>query len=124
MLESAVQQTIRLAAGHNGSILWRNNNGACQTADGRQIRYGLGNDSPQMNRRFKSSDLIGITRRIITPEMVGHTVGLFTSVEVKRGGWKYHGGDREAAQSAWLSIINNWGGIGVFATCPEDIWCG
>jgi len=32
-----------------------------------------------------SGDIIGWTRREITPEMVGQTVAVFTSVEIKRG---------------------------------------
>lgn len=120
--EAAVQQRIRLEAPRHSCILWRNNNGACETADGRQIRYGLANDSTRMNSRFKSSDLVGITYRVIRPEDVGLTVGVFTSVEVKREGWQYTGTDREQAQNAWLHLIKQYGGIAGFATGPGDIW--
>jgi len=120
--EQVIQQSIRLAAPRQGVILWRNNNGACQTADGRQIRYGLANDSSQINREFKSSDLIGITRRVITPNMVGQVVGIFTSIEVKREGWRYTGTEREEAQQRWIDLVTACNGIGQFSTGPADIW--
>jgi len=122
--EQAIQQAIRLAAPRYATILYRNNVGACQTADGRQIRYGLANDSAQINREFKSSDLIGITRRVITSDMVGQIIGIFTSIEVKREGWSYHGTEREQAQQRWIELIQSNGGIAQFATGPASIWPG
>lgn len=121
-LEALAQQDIRLAAQANGAVLWRNNVGACQEASGRYVRFGLANDSAQMNKVIKSSDLIGIQAVTITPDMVGQTVGVFISVEVKRGGWSYKGTAREVAQDHWLQVIKNNGGIGTFATCPADVW--
>jgi len=122
--EQAVQQAIRLAAPRNNAILWRNNNGACQTVDGRQIRYGLANDSHQINAAIKSSDLIGITRTIITPDMIGRTLGVFTSIEVKRGGWQYSGSPRESAQNKWLQMVQSHGGVAGFAASAGDVWPG
>lgn len=122
--EQLIQQAIRLAAPRNNSILWRNNNGACQTADGRQIRYGLANDSHQINDEIKSSDLIGITRTLITPEHVGLTVAVFTSIEVKREGWKYTGTAREVAQNKWCLMVQAHGGVAGFAQAVGDVWPG
>ena len=109
--EAAVQQAIRIDASQRGARLWRNNVEACATDDGRQIRYGLANDSPRINRVIKSSDLIGITPV--------NGVGVFTSIEVKRPGWRYTGTPRERAQRAWLELITAFGGIARFATGPE-----
>lgn len=120
--EQSVQQAIRLAAPRNNSILWRNNNGACETKEGRQIRYGLANDSMQLNADIKSSDLIGITRTLITPAHVGQVLGVFTSIEVKRGGWHYTGTEREVAQNKWLHMIQSHGGVAGFAADVSDIW--
>ena len=89
---------------------------------GGDVRFGLGNDSAQRNRIFKSSDLIGITRRVITQADVGKTIGIFTSIEVKRPGWKYTGTPTEVAQKAWLDAVETWGGLATFATGPEDVW--
>lgn len=116
--EAATQQRIRLAAPKHGVHLWRNNTGAATDQTGRVVRYGLANDSTSMSKRIKSSDLIGIT----PCEMGGHIVGVFTSIEVKRPGWKYQGTEREAAQLKWIEMVVASGGIARFATSPEDIW--
>ena len=100
--EAQAQQAIRLAAPAHGVTLWRNNSGATQDETGRQIRFGLGNDSAKVNREKKSSDLIGIETVVITPDMVGQTVGIFVSYEVKRPGWVYTGTEREQAQKSLI----------------------
>lgn len=120
--EARSQQEIRVEASRRGVRLFRNNNGACETDDGRNIRYGLANDSMQMNRKIKSSDLIGITPIVVEQRHVGQHLGVFTSVEVKRPGWSYKGTDREMAQLAWLTAVGKLGGIARFATCPSDVW--
>lgn len=120
--EASAQQRIRIEAPHHGVRLWRNNVGACIDERGNHIRYGLANESAAMNKKIKSSDLIGITPVIVTPEMVGRTLGVFTAIECKRPGWQYKGGGREAAQLSYMQIIIALGGIAQFATGPEDIW--
>lgn len=119
--EAKVQQAIRLKASRKGMRLWRNNNGACVDQGGRSIRYGLANDSKKVNAHIKSSDLIGITPYTIIRADVGRTLGIFTSIEVKRGGWSYKGTPREVSQLAWLELVAAMGGIGKFANKPEDI---
>lgn len=120
--EEEVKQSIRLEAPRHGDHLFRNNVGACRDRTGRQIRYGLANDSKQLNEKIKSSDLIGIRPVLITPEMIGRTFGLFMSVETKREGWVWTGSDHEVAQKAWIDLIISLGGFGCFATSPEDVW--
>lgn len=122
MKESLIQQAIRIEASRRGCLLLRNNSGACQDSTGRQIRYGLGNDSAQINKAIKSSDLIGIYPVLITPDMVGQTLGVFLAVECKRPGWYYTGTEREAAQLKFHEIVKKHGGYGLFATGPQDIW--
>lgn len=114
--EAAVQQLIRLEASRLGMRLFRNNVGACKDDTGRVIRYGLCNDSAQMNKAVKSSDLIGIRPVIITPDMMGHTIGQFVAREVKRPGWSYRGTDREVAQQAFGQLILKLGGDFKFCT--------
>jgi len=119
--EAAIQREIRLESARRGWRLWRNNNGACRDENGRLIRYGLANDSAKMNNVIKSSDLIGITPVTITPDMVGQTVGVFTSIEVKREGWCYTGKGREAAQKKWIDLVVSLGGHGGFVSCAGDL---
>ena len=114
--EAAVQQLVRLEASRLGMRLFRNNVGACKDDTGRVIRYGLCNDSAQMNKAVKSSDLIGIRPVIITPDMIGHTISQFVAREVKRPGWSYRGTDREVAQQAFGQLVLKLGGDFKFCT--------
>lgn len=119
MSEAAIQQRIRIDSSQHGCRLWRNNNGATLDENGRMIRFGLANDSAKVNKEIKSSDLIGITPRIITAYDVGVTVGIFTSIEVKRPGWGYTAQPREIAQLKWVTLVRSMGGIGKFTTTAE-----
>jgi len=110
--EARAQQEVRLEASQAGARMWRNNVGAYKTDDGGLVRYGLCNESQVMNQHFKSADLIGITPR----EIGGRVVGVFTSIEVKRPGWKYTGAGREAAQMQWAIMVQSLGGLASFST--------
>lgn len=122
MRESASQQQIMLAMARMGALPYRNNVGACTDESGRVIRYGLANSSAQMNAAIKSSDIIGITPVTITPEMVGRTVGVFTAIECKRPGWHLTPGDKRGqAQQKFIDIVVSAGGMGGFATGPDDV---
>jgi hypothetical protein len=116
MSETAVQSRVRLDASKQGIILWRNNVGVLEDVTGRPVRYGLCNDTPELNKRIKSGDLIGIRPVTITPAMIGCTIGQFTSREVKEGGWKYTGTERETAQLKWIERVISLGGDASFAT--------
>lgn len=121
MKESAVQNHIRRDAAYFGDLLYRNNVGVAFDETGRAIRYGLCNESAELNKRIKSSDLIGPIRTLVTPQMVGCIVGIFGSIEVKETGWIFQPSDaRAVAQKAFHDIILQQGGMAGFATCPED----
>ncbi len=118
--ESQVDEEIKLeAAVQFRSHLWRNNVGAMFDAVGRMVRYGLANESAAMNEKIKSGDRIGVTPVVITPEMVGKTIGVITSIEVKKENWTYKGTEREKAQLAWIELIQNCGGIAGFASSKQ-----
>jgi hypothetical protein len=88
--EQDIQNKVRIDAAKRGILLWRNNVGAARTETGRIIRYGLANDSSRVNREIKSSDLIGITPKMITSDDIGAMVGVFTAIEIKRPGWTFN----------------------------------
>ena len=113
--ESAIQTNIRLEASRKGIRLWRNNVGVMHDAEaGIYVRYGLANESKQMNEVIKSGDLIGIRPITITQEHIGRVIGQFVSREVKHGKWRYTGTLREIAQMNWINIVNTLGGDAQF----------
>lgn len=119
-LEDEVQQLVQIEAAKTGIILMRNNSGALKDITGRLVRYGLGNTSDKINENWKSSDLIAITPIVITPEMVGKTIGVFTAVEMKREGWKYSSEKREVAQLNFIEWVNKKGGIAFFCNGVDN----
>ena len=100
----------------------RNNSGAMKDATGRVVRYGLGNISP--NQKSRSIDLIGITTIVITPEMVGKTVGVFTAFEIKvedlnKSGKKLS--EREQYQKNFIDWVKSRGGIAEFLNSVDGL---
>lgn len=121
MNETATQSHIRYAFASIGPI-WRNNIGAAEDKTGRLIRYGLGNDSKQLNDEIKSSDLIGIVPVPAFAFGRWTTLGVFTAIECKRTGWHQTPGDaRAAAQARFHDIVRSVGGFAGFAQSPADI---
>ncbi len=119
--EAAGQQEIRLAGSTMGGCLWRNNVGAFTADDGTPVRYGLANDSPRVNKRVKSSDLIGFLPFKIAPQHIGQTLAVFIAVECKRGDWVWHNTDREQAQRRYHQIVQLGGGCAGFARTRADL---
>lgn len=113
--EAAIQTRVRLEAAKKNIILWRNNVGAIHTKDGLFFRYGLANDSKQLNKRIKSSDLIGIRAIVIQHAHLGCTIGQFVARECKNGNWKYAATEEEQAQLKYLELVNSLGGDACFA---------
>ena len=114
--EAAVQVDVRLEATRKGCRLWRNNVGAGELADGSFLRWGLANDSKEMNKNVKSGDLIGIRPHRVTQGDVGKTLGVFLSREIKPAGWQFSGTPREVAQRRWIELVLALGGDACFAT--------
>lgn len=108
---------------HHGCQLMRNNSGALLDATGRPVRYGLGNISKAHNDKIKSSDLIGFTKVVITPDMVGKTIAVFTAVEVKESTWNYQKklDARELAQLNFIVWIRKNGGLAGFANAVDKL---
>jgi len=127
MKESSVQQRVRLAIAYAGGDAWRNNVGVLLDINGRPVRYGLANESKEMNEKFKSSDIIGVMPVKITQDMVGKTIGQFIAPECKEEGWTFPQPTnvREyahcVAQANFHDIVRRAGGKADFVTSEEDI---
>lgn len=114
--EAAIQTRVRLEATRVGGRLWRNNVGATFTDTGSFIRFGICNDTVEMNRKLKSADLVGIKPVLITEAHIGHTIGQFWARETKRQGWQFSGDEHETAQLNWLNLVLGLGGDAQFTT--------
>ncbi len=119
--ETRAQSLVRLAAPQHGMRLFRNNVGVRPDDRGVPIRFGLANDSAQLNKRLKSADLIGWRALPIGPHHVGTTVAQFVSLECKPAGWTYRGDEHEEAQARWAGLVVADGGYARFVTGPHDM---
>ena len=110
MIELDVQHLIQIEAAKIGMILLRNNSGCLRDVTGREVRFGLGNDSKRVNEVRKSSDLIGWRH------------GRFCAVECKAPGWRYRAKGREVAQLNFINAVLRDGGFACFATSWQDVY--
>lgn len=108
--EANNQKLTTMDAARYGARLWRNNVGACVDENGNFLRYGLCNETKEINEACKSSDLIGIKPVTVTSEHVGHVIGQFVAREMKPSDWQYSATKREKAQLAFINLINALGG--------------
>jgi hypothetical protein len=106
------------AAWREHNFTWRNNRGAGlfkRQVDGKiitsYITFGIP-DPPRGKKpdNLKGGDRVGWTDVIITPEMVGKTIAVFTSLEIKGPGDVL-----DAGQKKWHNLVLEHGGI-------SEIW--
>ena len=112
MKEASLLHRVSLALSDHGVTLWRNSVGAIKTDDGRWIRYGVCNPG--------GSDLIGLTKIQVTPDMVGKTVAIFTAIEAKTGRTV-----TTPEQAQFISAVYHAGGIAVIARETDadgEVW--
>jgi hypothetical protein len=96
----------QVAATKKEARLFRNNVGVLRDAQGQYVAYGLCKGS---------SDLIGWKSIIISSEMVGKRVAVFTACEVK-----LENGKLTKEQANFLSVVHREGGIAICARSQED----
>ena len=106
--ETDLQQRIRLALGTQPELrIFRNQVGSLpDPRSGRLVQFGLARGS---------ADLIGWRTMVITPEMVGQRVAVFTSLEIKTPT-----GRIRPEQKAWLACVQSAGGIAGVARSVAD----
>ena len=119
---------VRESASLLKSRVFRNNSGGCEDETGRMIRFGLGNDGTKASYGLKFGDYIGITPLVITADMIGQTVGVFTNLEIKPDGHMQKTlsaaskqGTREYYQWKTCEMVNNLGGLAGFVTNKKDV---
>lgn len=106
--ETDLQQRIRLALGTRPDTrLFRNQVGSLpDPRTGRLVTFGLARGS---------ADLIGWRTVVVTPDMVGQRLAVFTSIEVKTPT-----GRLTPQQHNWLRAVQGAGGIAGVARSVSD----
>ena len=95
-----------------GVFLMKNVRGRFKTLDGKRVvSAGL-----SMNG---SSDTVGIRPVLITPDMVGKTIGQFFVIEAKAPG-AYTNPEHLAEQEKFIQLVRRYGGDGGFAYSVEE----
>jgi hypothetical protein len=123
MAEGEITESILVEASNQGARLFRQNTGmgwagklvskrggSVRLSGARPLRAGL---------TTGSSDIIGVMPVVITQEMVGKTIGVFTAVEVKYGRTP-----TTEEQEVFLRVVRNLGGIAFVAKSLGDYLAG
>lgn len=110
MKETPLLAAIRIELGKRPAVrVFRNNNGVLQDRHGNYVTYGLGPGT---------SDLIGWTIVMVTPQMIGRRLAVFTALEVKRP----KGGRRTLEQKSFISTVLKHGGLAGFARSIDEAY--
>lgn len=107
MSEASLYKPLIALASELGARLLRNNTGKLPDRNGRWVKFGLG---------VGSSDLIGFKPVTVTADMVGRKVAIFTAVECKT-----RTGRVTAEQSAFIAMVQRFGGIAGIARTEQDL---
>lgn len=119
-LSAFVREAVRVT-------LWRVNTGTAWVGAGKPVRnkdgsvtlaaarpitlgFGLVNGKPVVG----TSDLCGLTSVVVTPQMVGTTIAVFTAIETKESG----GGRTSDDQLHFIDFVREAGGIAGVAHTP------
>lgn len=129
MSEIDIMRAAQVAASVEGSRLWRNNVGVAYqgmpfktTEKSREVFIHPGDILLRKARMIRfglcegSSDLIGITPKLITQDMVGKTIAVFTAAEAKKPGGKL-----TPEQELYLMAVTDNGGLAMQFTDPKTV---
>lgn len=110
-LESEPQRDIIKFLCHHPSvaIVERINSGAIQS-DKYFVRFHILYSRDHKGRKMRKSDVCGML-----------TDGRYYAVEVKRPGWTKPKDQREQEQMNYVEYVRHCGGIGLIATCVDDV---
>ena len=106
--ETNIANKILDAVSPHGARLFKNVRGTFLTLDGtRKVAAGLRADG--------ASDLIGMIRVKVTPEMVGTTIAVFAAIECKTAT-----GQVKPHQEKFVNFVRKMGGFAGIARNVED----
>lgn len=105
--ETEIRKRIQVLLSENGCTMWRNNTGSLLNSKGIPVKFGL---------CVGSSDLIGLSPVLITKDMVGKTLAVFTAIEIKTE----HGKAATNKQKIFIQHVIDSGGIAGIATSDNE----
>lgn len=115
-LEASVIADISKLLAHHPQVLF-----ACRSNSG--AAYMTGRDGKEMPVTFNRIIKSPVQMRM--PDFWGLYHGKFGvlpfSIECKRRSWTKPTDQREHEQAAFLQMVRDAGGVGLFATCVEDV---
>lgn len=100
-------------------VTFRNNVGMAYDKRGVPICYGVAGKPDPKKPSLGGSDYLGWTEVIVTPEMVGSRVAIFTAHELKSD--ERNRTKSLSAQENFIAQVNAAGGYAGFVLRPEDI---
>lgn len=118
MKEQSIQNEILIAMGQAGAYGLRVNSGQfwggeVLSHDGKMLL--LKNPTKILGAPAGTSDIIGCKSVLITPQMIGKTIGQFICLEVKKPGEK-----AKKHQENFLAVMKSRGAITGVARSPEQ----
>ena len=108
--EKNIQNEIRLHMSKRGILNLRYQVGTFYAMDGSLVKIG----------EVGVSDLIACTPIVITPEMVGKRIGVFTAIETKKLNDKT-AKDRKESQGKFIDRVKALGGFATIARNTTDV---
>jgi len=104
---------------HRDTTMFRNNCGMHYNETGAPVCYGVAGKPHAKAETLGGSDSIGWTSVVVTPDMVGKRVAIFTAHELKSDERKKS--KSLAAQENFIRRVIMHGGYAGFVIRPEDI---
>jgi hypothetical protein len=108
--EKNIQNEIRLHLSKRGAMSLRYQVGTFYAMDGSMVKIG----------EVGVSDLIACVPVVITPEMVGKRIGVFTAIETKKINDKT-AKERKESQGKFIARVQALGGIATIARSTQDV---
>jgi hypothetical protein len=119
MTEADIHAEIMMSLGHGQTRIFRNH--VAKGWTGEFVRSEAVYTVLKNARRASfglcvgSSDMIGFKKTLITPDMVGNNVAVFTAIEAKA-----KAGRTSAEQNAFLRVVQQAGGLAGVARSVEE----
>lgn len=118
MRESDIQKQILIELSKQGTVAFRINAGsfwAGEILSNKDNMLLMKNPRKVQGAPEGTSDIIGVTSVMVTPQMVGSRVGVFTAIEVKKPGQK-----PKINQENFIAKMRDMGAIAGVARSSED----